>query len=207
MAADTTPMAWTEDERLAALDRYGILDTPPEAEFDEVVRMVADLLDAPIAAVNLIASGRQWFKSETGLNVREMPLDNSICAQAIFEQDRMIVPDMTKDPRFDCNPLVTSSPGLRFYAGELLKTPDGLPIGTLCVLDTKTRPEGLTGQQALVLRTLANQVMHQLELRRVIAQRDQGLAERRRVEARQAALLELGDRLRALDEGVASVVM
>ena len=200
MAADTTPMAWTEEERLAALYRYGILDTPPEAEFDEVVRMVSDLLDAPIAAVNLIASGRQWFKSEVGLGVREMPLDNSICAQAIFEQDRMIVPDMTKDPRFDCNPLVTSSPGLRFYAGELLKTPDGLPIGTLCVLDTKTRPEGLTGQQALVLRTLANQVMHQLELRRVIAQRDQGLAERRRVEARQAALLELGDRLRALDE-------
>ena len=200
MAADAVPAAWTESERLTALDRYGILDTPPEAEFDEVVRMVSGLLDAPIAAVNLIASGRQWFKSEVGLGVREMPLDDSICAHAIFEQDRMVVPDTTLDPRFDCNPLVTSDPGLRFYAGELLTTPDGLPLGTLCVLDTKPRPQGLTEQQAFVLRTLASQVMRQLELRRVIAQRDQALAERRRAEARQGVLLELGDRLRALDE-------
>ncbi len=199
-AAGVAPASWTEGERLAALDRYGILDTPPEAGFDDLVRMASDLLEAPIAAVSLVASGRQWFKSEVGLGVREMPLDNSICAHAILEQDRIVVPDTTLDPRFDGNPLVTGSPGLRFYAGELLKTPEGLPLGALCVLDTKVRPQGLTEQQGFVLRTLASQVMRQLELRRVIAQRDQALAERGRIEARQGALLELGDRLRALDE-------
>ncbi len=196
---------WTEAERLAALESYGILDTPPEAEFDDIVRMVADLLDVPIAAINLIATGRQWFKSEIGLRVREMPLDNSICAVAIFEQDRMIIPDTRQDTRFDCNPLVTGEPGLRFYAGELLKTPEGLPLGTLCALDTRARPKGLTGQQSFVLRALANQVMRQLELRRVITQRDHALAERRVTEARQTALLELGDHLRALDDPAAMI--
>jgi PAS domain S-box-containing protein len=191
--------SWSEADRLAALDRYGILDTPPEAEFDGIVRMAAELLEVPIAAVSLIAAGRQWFKAEIGIGIREMPLDNALCAHAIFQEDRMIVPDTTKDPRFDCNPLVTGEPGLRFYAGELLKTPDGLPLGTLCVLEVKERPTGLTEQQAFYLQTLARQVMSQMELRRVIAQRDDVLAERRSIEARQSALLELGDRLRTLD--------
>jgi PAS domain S-box-containing protein len=172
--------SWTEAARLAALSSYGILDTPPEQEFDDLVRLAADLLSAPMAAVNLIAEHRQWFKAEVGLGVREMSLDNSICARVMLQPDGLVIPDLQADPRFDCNPLVTAGQRIRFYAGELLQTPGGLPLGTLCVLDTKPRPEGLTEQQRLVLKVLARQVMGQLELRRAMARqaRDEALQRR-----------------------------
>ncbi|MFL6631204.1 MAG: ATP-binding protein [Massilia sp.] len=158
--------SWPETTRLAALDRYGILDTPTEAAFDAIVRLLADLFDAPIAAVNLIAGDRQWFKAEVGLGVRQMPLDDSICKFALLEDNLMVVPDTTCDSRFACNPLVTGKPGLRFYAGALLRTPEGIPLGTLCILDLRPRPDGITVQQRLALRTLGDQVMALMELRR-----------------------------------------
>jgi len=161
-----------EDARLAVLDSFGILDTPPERSFDDVVRLVSQLLDAPIAAVNLIARGRQWFKSEIGLGTREMPLDNSICRHALLQQEQMIVTDTQDDPRFSCNPLVTAEGGLRFYAGAVLRTRDGVPLGTLCVLDKKPRPEGLTEQQQFMLTTMAHQVMSQIELRQALAEQE-----------------------------------
>jgi len=161
-----------EDARLAVLDSFGILDTPPERSFDDVVRLVSQLLDAPIAAVNLIARGRQWFKSEIGLGTREMPLNHSICRHALLEQEQMIVPDTQDDPRFSCNPLVTADGGLRFYAGAVLRTRDGVPLGTLCVLDKKPRPEGLTEQQQFMLTTMAHQVMSQIELRQALAEQE-----------------------------------
>lgn len=164
---------WNEADRLAALERYGILDTPPEKAFDDLTAMVAELLHAPISAVNLIAEARQWFKAEIGLGVREMPLDNSLCKFAILAGGTMVVPDTRLDERFACNPLVTSTPGLRFYAGEVLVTPDGYPIGTLCVLDSEPRPQGLTERQAFMLKTLAHQIMVQLELRRVVNEQKQ----------------------------------
>ncbi|QBE62752.1 sensor histidine kinase [Pseudoduganella lutea] len=162
-----------ETERLAILDSYGILDTPAEQAFDDVVKLASQLLDAPIAAVNLIAKDRQWFKSEVGLGTREMPLGDSICKFALLEDQLMIVPDTREDARFACNPLVTGQPGLRFYAGQLLKTKAGIPLGTLCVLDVKPRPHGLTQQQQFVLATLAQQIMSQIELRKVV--KDQAL--------------------------------
>ena len=159
---------WTEAERLAALDSYAILDTPLEQDFDDLVRLAAELLEAPIAAVNLIAEKRQWFKAEIGLGVREMPLDDSICSRMLLQRGELIVPDLLADPRFTCNPLVHAGPGLRFYAGELLETPNGLPLGTLCVLDTKPRPEGLTDRQCFVLRTLARQARSEALRRQVL---------------------------------------
>jgi len=179
--SQTDRPSWTEAERLAALDRYAILDTPPEGDFDDLVRMAADLLGTPIAAVNLIAEGRQWLKAEVGMGVREMPLDGAICAWLLLQPGDLVVPDLRADPRFDGNPLVTSGPGLRFYAGERLETPDGLPLGTLCVLDTRPRPEGLTERQRFALRTLARQVMAQLNLRRSLAQQARSEALRRQV--------------------------
>ena len=143
--------------------------------------MVADLLGAPIAAVNLIAERRQWFKAEIGLGVREMPLDDSICSQMMLERGELVIPDLLLDSRFACNPLVNSGPGLRFYAGELLETPEGMPLGTLCVLDTRPRPEGLTVGQRFALRTLARQVMSQLNLRRSLAEQAQSETLRRQV--------------------------
>jgi signal transduction histidine kinase len=156
-----------EQRRLAALHSYGILDTVRESAFEDITRIASLVCGTPIAVVNLIDAERQWFKSEVGLGVRETPLATSICAHAILEHDVLVVPDTTLDGRFAENPLVTGDPGLRFYAGALLKTADGLAIGTVCVLDTE--PRRLTQEQVDVLRGLARQVMTQLELRRMLA--------------------------------------
>ncbi|MBD8655970.1 response regulator [Oxalobacteraceae sp. CFBP 13730] len=161
-----------EDARLAVLDSFGILDTPPERSFDDVVRLVSQLLDAPIAAVNLIARDRQWFKSEIGFGRSELPLDNSICRHAMLQQEQMIVPDTLEDARFNCNPLFTAEDGLRFYAGAVLRTREGVPLGTLCVLDKKPRPEGLTEEQQFMLTTMAHQVMSQIELRQALTEQE-----------------------------------
>ena len=187
-ASDVQPLPWDEEARLAALDRYGILDTPTEADFDDIVRLVADTFDAPIAVVNLIADGRQWFKAEIGIGQRELPLDVSICAHAILQSEMMVVPDTRRDERFACNPLVTMNGGLRFYAGALLKTPEGLPIGTVCVIDRAPRPDGITPHQRLTLEVLARQVMSQLELRRAMAGRARRDAALRVSEARYRSL-------------------
>ena len=104
-----------------------------------IVKVAAHVCGAPISVINLIDETRQWFKAEIGLGVRETPLDVSICAHAILQPGLFIVPDTLKDRRFACNPLVTGEPNLRFYAGALLETPEGLPLGTVCVLDYKPR--------------------------------------------------------------------
>ncbi|MFS0772521.1 PAS domain-containing protein [Sphingomonas sp. 1P08PE] len=152
-----------ERRRLEALDRYAILDTPRETAFDEVAQLAADLCGTPIGVVNLIGDGRQFFKAEVGLGVRETPLETAFCRLAILEDEFLLVPDASIDPRFDDNPLVHGQPGLRFYAGAPLRTPDGLPIGTLCVLDTQ--PRTLSEVQQRALKVLARQLMTQLDLR------------------------------------------
>jgi len=114
--------------------------------------------------MNFIADGRQWFKSEVGLGVRETPLDPSICAHAILQSELFVVQDTTKDARFADNPLVVGDPQLRFYAGALLRSREGHPLGTLCVLDT--RPRELTDSQLSALQVLAEHVRNMLELRR-----------------------------------------
>ncbi|AQR62817.1 histidine kinase [Brevundimonas sp. LM2] len=182
--------SWAEGERLQTLRAYGILDTPREAAFDDIAALIAGIFDAPIAVVNLIDEGRQWFKAEVGLGVRETPLDTSFCAHALLETDGMVVADATKDPRFACNPLVTGETSLRFYAGRLLKTADGVPLGTLCVLDTKVRPEPPTALQMQALDTLARQVMAQFDLRLAVREREQGLADLAESEAKFRAIAD-----------------
>ncbi len=177
----TSRPAWTEHERLAALDRYDILDTPRERDFDDLARLAADLTGAPIAAVSLVDAERQWFKSEVGLGLRETPLDSSVCAQAISQRGSTIIPDLAEDPRFAANPLVTGERRLRFYAGVPLETPDGLPLGMLCVLDTASRPHGLTPAQHFALTTLSRQVTAQLELRRALTEARRAAARNRQV--------------------------
>ena len=149
-------------QRLQTLADYQILDTPEEAAFDDIVEVASLICEAPIAVINFIDRDRQWFKSEKGLGVRETPLDFSICAHAILQRGLFIVPDTTRDPRFADNPLVTGEPHLRFYAGALLESRDGYPLGTLCVLDYQ--PRELTERQRFALQALANQVMAHLEL-------------------------------------------
>jgi len=168
-SAPDLQFAWSEAERLAALDRYEILDTGREARFDDIAELAADILDAPIAVVNFIAGDRQWFKAEKGIGTDSLPLDVSICRYALLQPGVFVVPDLTQDIRFEQNPLVNVVDGLRFYAGALLETPEGLPLGTVCVLDTKTRAEGITDRQERALKALAVQTMAQLELRRTVA--------------------------------------
>ena len=153
-----------ETERLAALHAYGILDTPPEASFDALTRIAAYLCGTPIAVINFIDRERQWFKSEIGLGVRETPLEVSICAHALLQPGLFVVPDTTQDPRFADNPLVSGEPHLRFYAGALLESDEGHPLGTLCVLDHT--PRTLTPEQGEILQALAGQVMLLLQLYR-----------------------------------------
>ncbi len=149
--------------RLEALHRYKILDTPKEALYDDIAFLAAQICDAPIAVINFIDECRQWFKAEIGLGVRQTPLDTSICSHAILEDDFLLIPDTLLDQRFANNPLCVSEPHLRFYAGALLKTREGLPLGTVCVLDTK--PRRLSEDQKGSLLRLARQVMILLELR------------------------------------------
>ncbi|MEO7813964.1 MAG: histidine kinase dimerization/phosphoacceptor domain -containing protein [Sphingomicrobium sp.] len=156
-----------EPARLAALRAYDILDTPRESDFDEIVMLASRICETPISVINLIDEGRQWFKAETGLGVRETPLDTSICAHVILEDEFVEIPDTLADKRMADNPLCVADPGLRFYAGALLKSTDGYPIGTLCVLDNQ--PRHLNPLQRDALRILADQVMTQLDLRAVIA--------------------------------------
>lgn len=168
MKADAHPR---QKRRLAALRRYDILDTPREEEFDDIVALAARICEAPISVVNLIDEERQWFKAEVGLGVRETPLETSICSHVILEHDFVEISDTLADARMADNPLcLDPEGGLRFYAGALLKTPDGMPIGTLCVLDTA--PRTLTDVQRETIRVLARQVMKQLDLRLALRQLD-----------------------------------
>ncbi|WP_445010890.1 GGDEF domain-containing protein [Vreelandella stevensii] len=153
-----------ETRRLQALAEYQILDTPNEVAFDEIVEAVSLICDTPIAVVNFLDRDRQWFKSEKGLGVQETPRDISICAHAILQPGLFVVHDTLQDARFANNPLVTGEPHLRFYAGALLKSQEGYPLGTLCALDYT--PRDLTQRQRFTLQALANQVMAHMELMR-----------------------------------------
>lgn len=167
---------WAEPKRLAALCAYEIFDTPPEKAYDDFVKLAQLICGTSVAVINLIDAERQFFKAEIGLgNTQPPPLAVSICAHATLERNLFIVPDTALDPRFAANPIVHPPHNLRFCAGALLITPDGHPLGSLCVLDAAPRPNGLTEAQAEALQALARQVMTQMELRRALA--DKGLAE------------------------------
>ena len=183
-----------ETRRLAALARYHVLDTPREAAFDDLAHLASEICQTPIAVVNLIGEGRQWFKAEVGLGVQETPLETSFCRQAILQDDFLMISDASQDPRFACNPLVTGDPGLRFYAGAVLKTAENLPIGTFCVLDTV--PRELNAWQIQSLRRLARQVMSQLELRHALHARTES-------EERLRFLDRLAQAVRAMTEPAA----
>jgi PAS domain S-box-containing protein len=160
----TAPLPNSEKKRLEVLWDYGVLDTPPEAVFDDLTAVAAQVCEAPIALISLVDECRQWFKSKVGLSVSETARDISFCTHAIQQKDVFVVPDAAKDPRFAHSPLVTAEPGIRFYAGAPLITPEGQALGMLCVLDRV--PHDLKPGQAQALRTLAQIVMAQLEPRR-----------------------------------------
>ncbi|MEI6159188.1 MAG: ATP-binding protein, partial [Roseococcus sp.] len=148
-----------------ALHRYRLLDTPPEARFDDIVALAARLLGTPIALLTLIDEKRQWFKAKVGLDLQETPRDQAFCDHAIGQRETLVIPDATQDPRFAANPLVTDGPGIRFYAGAPLITPDGHALGTVCVIDVKERRD-FGAEECAALEALARLVVDHLELRR-----------------------------------------
>ncbi len=155
-----------EKRRLAALRAYRVLDSPREEEFDKLVALACKIFSMPMAAISFVETERQWFKAEVGLGCDETPIDCSICYHAVVDDaDLFVVRDTLADRRIACNPLVTGAPGLRFYAGAALRTPEGYSLGTLLLLDTK--PNDITSTQGELLKTLARQVMLMLETRRV----------------------------------------
>jgi PAS domain S-box-containing protein len=158
-----------EQERLAALRRYAILDTESEACFDDLARLSAAVCKAPIAFISFIDEGRQWVKSAIGLGVREVNLGASLCVHAIETPELFVIPDLAADPRFAQNPLVAKAPKLRFYAAAPLVTADGHALGTLCVFDFA--PRDLHNWQKDALATLARQIISLLELRLSVVSR------------------------------------
>ncbi len=154
-----------ERERLKDLEAYAILDTLSETDYDDITAIAAGICGTEISLISLIDDERQWFKSHHGLGVTETPRDQAFCAHAINDQENVfIVKDARKDNRFHDNPLVTGDPYLKFYAGVPLISDNGLPLGTLCVLDQK--PKSLSKDQIQSLSALGRQVMHILNLRK-----------------------------------------
>lgn len=155
-----------QEKRLETLKSYEVLDTAAEADFDDIVALASKICDAPISLISLVDADRQWFKARKGFEPPETTLDKSVCSHAILEEGVFQIADMAADPRTADNPLHTAPGGVQFYAGANLIAPNGLPLGTLCVLDTQ--PRELTDFQKEALQTLSRQVMMQLELRKKI---------------------------------------
>jgi sigma-B regulation protein RsbU (phosphoserine phosphatase) len=181
-----------EAERIAAVRRYEILDTPPDGTFDRIAALAADLFDVPIGIVSIVDTDRIWFKAHHGVDVAEIDREPGLCASAILGDEPWIVADARNDPRALANPLVAGEFGLQFYAGAPLTTRDGYNLGTLCVLGHE--PREVSDRQRHVLAELAGVVVRELELRldarQAVAAADRRLRESEELaQALQASLL------------------
>ena len=153
-------------QRLDALFSYQVLDTDEESDFNEIVDLASRICNMPISLVSLVDDKRQWFKARHGFTTKQTPVEIAFCKHAIEHDAVFVVEDATLDKRFKDNPLVTSNPDIRFYAGAPLQTPEGFNLGTLCVLDVK--PNALSFDQLEALKILGKQVIKQFELRKAM---------------------------------------
>ncbi|HET7871368.1 MAG TPA: sigma 54-interacting transcriptional regulator, partial [Terriglobales bacterium] len=198
------PIPANETERLDALQRYRILDTPEQRELNDAVGLAATICDAPIALISLIDADRQWFKARVGLTETEMPRNMAFCAHAILQPDLFVVPDALADGRFADNPLVTGEPKIRFYAGAPLVTDEGHALGTLCVIDRV--PRKLSAQQEQALRVLSAQVVAQLELGRAQAELEEAALQTSKTTEALRTSEEFQDRLIACSQDCIKVL-
>jgi GAF domain-containing protein len=165
LVSSTAQLGEREDERLAALRKTGLLDAQPEARFDRFTELAQTVFDVATAVISLIDADRQWFLSKCGLDADETSRDIAFCAHSIHEDKYLVVEDASEDPRFKDNPLVTSDPCIRFYAGAVLRDPTGLPLGTLCIFDPQPRSMTLRDRNALVsmARMVEHEIYHSLQ--------------------------------------------
>jgi diguanylate cyclase (GGDEF)-like protein/PAS domain S-box-containing protein len=166
MSYQAPALPQNEEERLRELAAVQILDSAPEQEFDELLRLACTLSGTPMGAITLVDRDRQWFKSRIGMDATETSRDVSFCGHAILGDEMFEVEDAAKDKRFASNPLVTDGPHIRFYAGVPLTMPGGTNLGAICVIDDK--PRKLTDDQRKVLEILAKQVVRQIQLRKQV---------------------------------------
>lgn len=162
------PSPLIERHRLYVLQASCLLDTPPDAALDRVTELATRLFKAPIALISLIDERRQWFKARVGVEAAQTERTDAFCAYTILRHDVLVVPDALLDPRFKQNRLVVGEPNIRFYAGSALRTRSGVPLGSLCVMDTKPRDDFDESQQDL-LTQLAEMAMDRIEALRSIA--------------------------------------
>ena len=207
------PLPSDEDERLRKLSCYGLLDTPPEPAFDRVTRLVAQVFRVPVALISLIDRERQWFKSHHGTEIESHTREHAFCAYTILEPRTLVVPDAAQDARFRDHLNVICPGGIRFYAGAPLTTPNGLRLGTLCILDC--HPREFTAADVAILEDFATVVMYEMSLR-LVSERNLADLDRRkradlsmratrdeleaRIQQRTTALVEAEARYRGIFE-------
>ena len=190
-----------EIDRLQALVNYNILDTPPEAKYDDITQMASILCGVPISLISLIDKDRQWFKSNQGVEISETPRDFAFCAHAILEPEFMEIADARVDERFRDNPFVLNDPPIIFYASSPLMTPSGFPIGTLCVADSK--PGQLNATQRLGLQALSRLIVREFEFHKNLHEVSMNLQETKRllsVVEEKNERLHYAERMKALGE-------
>jgi PAS domain S-box-containing protein len=190
--------------RTVAVRNLGLLDTPPEAAFDDVVLIAAQACHTPMASVGFIADGRHWFKAKMGFDQVEIPADLSICAYTVQQSGLTVIPDLREHPEFRHNPYVTEEPRLRFYAGVALRDENGFPVGTLAVADREARPEGLSQVQERTLLALARSISREMKLRKAeheLARKTEMLDRLHASSEDCINILDLEGRLRFMSEG------
>ncbi|MCU1607412.1 MAG: hypothetical protein JWP46_3877 [Modestobacter sp.] len=185
------PIVTDEAQRLAAVRRYEVLDTPPDGAFERITSLAARLFDVPISIVSIVDADRIWFKSHHGIDAEQIDREPGLCASAVLQSEPWLVSDARNDPRTLANPLVAGELGLQFYAGVPLTTQDGYNLGTLCIIDQQ--PRELTDAEVASLSDLAQVVMDELELR---------LAARRTVELESELRRSAEDIARTLQQGL-----
>ena len=152
-----------EVERVKALHRYELLDTPPDGSFNKMAELAAKIFSVPIAIISLVDTHRIWFKSHFGLDINQIDREPGLCASAILSDDIYLIEDAKNDPRCLSNPLVTSEFGLQFYAAAPLTTKDGHNLGTFCIIDKRQRY--INADQQVMLKQMASIIVDEIELR------------------------------------------
>lgn len=187
------------DRRFAAIHDYRLIDAIGDGAQDDLARLAAQICQAPVALVTVMAADQQWFVASVGTDLCGTSLDDAICAHALEVDDILVIPDLSADPRTCNSGIVAGEPHVRFYAGVPLRIADGVPVGTLCVIDVVARPQGLSETQRDMLLRLARQAVTTLELRRLLAERDETL---RRIAEAEAALTGNEQRWQRLFENI-----